>query len=677
MEEKAIYSKTARGFREVVNKTRDISRDLHSVLALVDGKSDFQTLLKALEGYSEQALQQALSELIDKGYLRDPQADPAPSAPPGAIFKSPPLASPDDNEFDFTATPAASATDPTEDQARRRAEQADEIAQRQAEQEQARKKAEALIRQEFAAKAREEESLAQRQAESQAAAEAAEQQRREIWATSRMETKILAQRKAREEQAKRDAEALIVQEAEAQIRRETEAQEQADADAMSKDFAVTTPLSDRQSVHQIDIDWTSGIASTPTSVHHPMVAGRATKDKKARRTLALVAVFALLVGVIVLQFVSFDERLSTFEKKATAQFRQPVKAKSLHFRLLPTPHWRLQDVTIGDQGQIRIALVKAKVPIAALFSSRQEMTALDAESAILNAEGVAWILMGRAQARSLGFLPIEVKGVQVRLPFGTLPNFDAKAMLDEQGNWRKIELRTPGQKFHAELEATDNGARVMLNAATYTVPLSLDSASSSEPEKWALRNFLAVGMLANKEFLVSEFSGEIYGGYISGKARLNWSSGWILNGEAQAKLLDTAVMFPALSEGGLLSGSGTFAMQAADPALLASSASAEGKFLVERGVLHGIDLGQALRGLSSGGRTPYTTLDGKFSYGYGTMQLRNVRMVDGLMTTTGNADITADKTISSRFSVELKSNSIHVRRAVSMTGTVDAPQFDR
>jgi hypothetical protein len=52
-------------------------------------------------------------------------------------------------------------------------------------------------------------------------------------------------------------------------------------------------------------------------------------------------------------------------------------------------------------------------------------------------------------------------------------------------------------------------------------------------------------------------------------------------------------------------------------------------------------------------------------------------MVDGLMTTTGNADITADKTISSRFSVELKSNSIHVRRAVSMTGTVDAPQFDR
>jgi hypothetical protein len=118
-------------------------------------------------------------------------------------------------------------------------------------------------------------------------------------------------------------------------------------------------------------------------------------------------------------------------------------------------------------------------------------------------------------------------------------------------------------------------------------------------------------------------------------------------------------------------------MQAADPALLASSASAEGKFLVERGVLHGIDLGQALRGLSSGGRTPYTTLDGKFSYGYGTMQLRNVRMVDGLMTTTGNADITADKTISSRFSVELKSNSIHVRRAVSMTGTVDAPQFDR
>ena len=923
MADKSIYSKTARGFREVVNKTKDVSRELRRVLESVDGKSDFQMLLKALDGYSEQALQQALSELIRKGYLRDPEEYRVPSVRPGAIPRPPPLVSHADNEFDFTAMAdsppllAASATDPAEAQAKvkatqdadararrlaaetqvrnkaeaqirqaaeakarqeaevlarrmaeedrvqkeaetrrrqeaevkarqeaevlvrrkaeeervqqeaeaqvrreaeikaqreaeaealRRAEEAqaaeliakqakekirldaqremearlkreaeakakkdtEEVAQRQAEQEQARKNAEALIRQEVEAKAKQEaearaqrkveEERLQRAAEAQAAADAAELRRREIWAQSRLEAKILAQRNAEAEQAKKDAEALIrqaeeakadqerdalaqrkaeekqaKQEAEAQIWREMEAkaeqerdalaqrkieerrikkeaaaqkkaqalirrealaknkaeakarakreaQELADkkayADEMDKGFAVAASLSDRQNSRQHGATWKTGISSTLASMRHAL-AGQSRESKKTRRQLVRAVIFALFVGVVVLHVISFDERLSMLEKTATAQFRQPVKAKSLHFWLLPTPHWRLQDVTIGDQGQIRVALVKAKTSISAIFSSQNAMTSIDAESATLNAEGVEWLLEGKTQGNNLGFSHIKVKGVQVSSSFGTLPNFDANATLDANGNWQQIELRTPGQKFNAELKATGNGTRVTLSAAAYTAPLSLESVNASGPEKLTLKNFSAAGILASKEFSVSEFSGEIHGGYVNGKARLNWSSGWTLNGEARAKLFDTAAMFPALSEGGLLSGGGTFAMQAAGPASLLTSARAEGNFLVERGVLHGIDLGQALRGLGSGGRTPYATLDGKFAYSHGKTQLRNVKMIDGIMTTKGSADIGADKAISSRFFVELKSNFIHETRAVSMTGTLDAPQFSR
>jgi hypothetical protein len=849
MEDKIIYSKTARGFREVVNKTKGFPRELRRVLESVDGKSDFDALLKALDGYSEKALQQVISELIRDGYIRDPEEYRPSSVRPGAIVRPPPLVSHAENEFDFTAMaappsmPAAPAVDSAEAQARKEAEaqiqqaaeakakqeaealvrrkaeedrmqkaaeaealrraeeaqavkeakekarldaqreielrlkheaevkakkEAEAVAQRQAEQELARKKNEALIRQEIEAKVRQEaEALAQRQAEEErlqreaeakAAADAAEQRRREIWAKSRLEAKIMAQRQAEEEQAKADVEALIRQEeaakvqqdadalaqrqaeeaqaktaAAAQIRRETEAKAQQEADAlaqrkaeekyakkaaaaqkkaqvqmrreaaakekaeakararreaqelaekkaytdeMEKGFAVANSLPDRQNVRRTGAAWATGITSTLASMHHALTEQFRT-TQKVRRKLVRGAVFALFVGVAVLHVISFDERLSVLEKTATAQFSQPVKAKALHFWLLPTPHWRLHDVTIGDQGQIRVALVKAKTSIGTLVSGQNAITLIDAESATLNPEGVSWILAGRAQANALGFPRIEVKGVQVRAPFGALPNFDANAAVDAHGNWQKIELRTPDRKFNAELDAMDNGARVTLSAATYTVPLSLEGVSTGELEQLTLKNFSAAGILVNKEFSVSEFSGEIHGGYVSGKARLNWSNGWTLNGEAQARLLDTAAMFPALSEGGLLSGSGTFAMQAADPMLLTASARAEGSFLVERGGLRGIDLGQALRGLGSGGRTPYATLDGKFAYSHGKTQLRHVKMIDGMMTTTGNADINADKVISSRFFVELKSNFIHVRRAVSMTGPLDAPQFGR
>ncbi len=876
MVDKSIYSKTARGFREVVNKTKDVSRELRRVLESVDGKSDFQELLRALDGYSEQALQQALSELIRKGYLRDPEEYRVPSVRPGAISRPPPLVSHADNEFDFTAMadssplPAASATDPAESQVRLKAQQeaealarrlaaeiqarnkaeaqsrqaaeakarqeaevlarrmaeeervqqeaeaqvrreaeikaqreaeaealrraeeaqaaeliakqakekirldaqremearlkreaearakkdAEEVAQRQAEQEQARKNAEALIRQEVEAKAKQEaearaqrkaeEDRLQREAEAQAAADVAELRRREIWAQSRLEAKILAQRKVEAEEAKADQETEALaqrkaeekqakQEAEAQIRCEIEAEAKQERDALAqrkieerrikkeaaaqkkaqakirrealaknkaeakarvkreaqeladkkayvdeidKGFTVAASLSDRQNRRQYGATWKTGISSMLASMRHAL-AGQSRESKKTRRQLVRAVIFALFVGVIVLHVISFDERLSMLEKTATAQFKQPVKAQALRFWLLPTPHWRLQNVIIGDQGQIRVPLVKAETSIGALFSSHNAMASIDAESATLNAEGVEWLLEGKTQGNNLGFSRIKVKGVQVSSSFGTLPNFDANATLDANGNWQQIELRTPGQKFNAELNATGNGTRVTLSAAAYTAPLSLESVNASGPEKLTLKNFSAVGILASKEFSVSEFSGEIHGGYVSGKARLNWSSGWTLNGEARAKLFDTAAMFPALSEGGLLSGGGTFAMQAAGPASLLTSARAEGSFLVERGVLHGIDLGQALRGLGSGGRTPYATLDGKFAYSHGKTQLRNVKMIDGIMTTTGSADIDADKAISSRFFVELKSNFIHETRAVSMTGTLDAPQFSR
>ena len=884
MEDKTTYSKTARGFREVVNKTKDVSRELRRVLELVDGKSDFKALLKALDDYSEKALHQAIAELIRGGYLRDPEEYRVLSARPGATARPPPLVSRAENEFDFTAMaespsmPAAPAIDPAEAPSRIKAKQdadtlarrlaaetqvrneaeaqiqqdartkarqeaevlarhkaeddrvqkeaeaqirreaeikvqqeaeadalrreeeahaaelvakqakekiqldekreiearlkreaeakakkeAEEIARRQVEQEQERKKAETLIRQEVEAKAKQEaEAFAQHKMEEErlqreAEAEAAEQKRREIWAQSRLEAKILAQRKAEEEQAKQEAEAQIQremeaaaqkkrdalaqrkaeeeqarQEAEAQIQREIEAAAQQERDALAqrkieekrakkaaaaqkkvqakmrrealakkkaearakretreladtkayadetdKGFAVAAPLQDRKNRRLPSAGWAARIASMIASMRNTL-AGQSRERKKRRKNSLRVAVFVIFSGLAILHFISFDDRLSALEKTATAQFKQPVKAKTLHFWLLPTPHWRLQDVTIGNQGQIRLALVKAKVSIGTLFGSQNTIASLDAESATLNAEGAEWLLAGKAQGNTLGLTRIEVKGARVVAPFGALPNFDVNATLDAQGNWQKIELRTPGQKFNAELEATGNGTRVTLSAGAYILPLRLDSVNLSKPETLTLNNFSAVGMLAGKEFVVSDFSGEVNGGYVSGKARLNWRSGWVLNGEAKAKFFDTAAMFPALSKGGLLSGNGTFAMQAADPGALMASARAQGNFLIEHGVLNGIDLGQALRGLGGGGRTPYATFDGTFAYSGGKTQLRHLRMIDGIMTATGSADITADKMISSRFLVELKSSFINERSSVAVTGSLDAPQYGR
>jgi len=658
MENKTVYSKTARGMREAADKTKDLPKDLRKVLKAIDGKSTFQDLLNSLKAYSPVSLEQAVTALIQGDYIRkleDASPPPTPASPPP---KLPPKqavpASSEGEDLDFTSfasapvEPAVSAAAKIEAEAKARQEA--ETKARLAAEAKARQEAEERLRQEAEAKVKlEMEAEARRKAaEEQAHREAEEKLRREA------EDAAEGQRKAAEEQAR--GEEQLRQEAEAKARQAARelAEQEAGEDEEAPPLAASQP---------------SVIGDTSISLYGI--------KKRWGRKIAQAAILALVAGVAIVHVVPFDGQLAALEKSATAQFGQPVKAVSLNFWLLPTPHWRVHDVTVGDHGQIRVALVKARTSISALFGAQAAITTLDMEAPKLDAEGIAWVLLGKGQANGLGFSRVTAKDVKVSTPLGALPVFNVNATVDANGNWQKLELQALGQKFNAELSASGEGASVKLNAAAYTAPLSLASEDPVKPVGLMLSNFSAVGMLSKKEFVISEFSGEANGGYVTGKARLNWDSGWSLNGEARAKAFDPVAMFPALSAGGILGGSGSFAMQGVDSAALLRSMHAEGSFLSERGSLQGIDLSRVLRGLGGGGRTSYTTLDGKFTYRDGKTQLRNVMLIADAMTASGSADVTADKQINGRFMVELKSPSMTARSSVLLAGTLDNPRFGR
>jgi hypothetical protein len=818
MENKSIYSKTARGMREAADKTKDLPKDLRKVLKAIDGKSTFQDLLNSLSGYSSASLEQAVNTLIRQDYIRQPDDVSPPFASSSPTPKPPPKqaapASSEGGDLDFTsfvsapAEPAVSTAAKVEAEAKARQEaeaaarkaaeeqarkEAEEKLRREAEAEaQARQAAEAKARQEAEAKARQEaEAAARKAAEEQARREAEEKLRREAEAKAKVEAEVKARQEAEtkakleaeaqarqaaeakarqesEEQLRREAEAKAQQEAEAKIRQEIEAEARRKAEDQARKEAEEQLRREAEAKIKLEMEAEARQKAAEMQAHKEAEeklrreaeaklkleaetrarleaeakqaaqdaaeaqrkvaedrtreaaeeqlrseveakekqAAQVLADQEAReyaeeqtlaaskplaigdtpislprikkrwgRKIAQAVILALVAGVAIVHVVPFDGQLSALEKSATAQFGQPVKVGALNFWLLPTPRWRLHDVTVGDHGQIRVALVNAKTSISALFGAQAAITALDMESVKLDAEGTAWVLLGKGQTNGLGLSRVTATDVKVNVPFGILPVFNANATVGANGNWQKLELRTPGQKFSAELNAADEGASVKLSAAAYTLPLSLASADPVKPAGVVLGNFSATGMLSDKEFVVSEFSGETNGGYVSGKARLGWNPGWTLNGEASAKVLDTVAMFPALSEGGILGGSASFAMQGADPSALLRSLHAEGNFLIERGSLHGIDLSRVLRGLGGGGRTTYSTLDGKFAYRNGRTQLRSVILAADAMTASGNADITADKQLSGRFAIELKSASTTARSSVALAGTLDNPQF--
>ena len=724
MANRTIYSKTAKGLREASGKTKSLSRDLRALLGAIDGKSSLQELLDKLDVYPEEWLEDAIATLIENGFVRKPEDFSESSGQESQEVAEVAIG----EELDFTALSGgagipsedaasqvkakqdaeAQAKREAEEKARREAEEkarkeadakakheAEEKARREAE-ENARKEADAKAKHEAEEKARREaEESARKEAEAKAKREAEEKARREAEENARKEADAKAKREA-EEKARREAEENARKEAEAKAKREAEEKARREAEENARKEAEAEAKREAEELAQANKDMTQGsgeagpYAGVPPAA--PLPSGREAATSKAaastvgvKRDLikwgkrsAQVVLFLIVAGLALVHVMPFDEQKAVFENVATAQFKQPVKMKALHLGLLPKPHWRLEDVSVGDNGQIRVSKVKAETSLGALLGNRNAIASVQLESPVLDDEGASWILLGKSRATNLTNARVVVKNATVNSKNIVLPALDATIDIGADGNWQKLALQTPDRKLAAEFTATNEGTRVEVSAAVYSPPLGF---ASEKPDKKgsgiSLEDFTAVGSLSDKELTVSKFSGGTNEGFLNGNARLNWSDGWMLKGQAKARLFSTTAMVPALIESGLLSGGGSFSMSGTTPSVLMDSARAEGYFLVERGTLRRIDLERLLQRGGSGGTTAFSTLDGRFSHGDGKTQLKDVKLTADIMTASGNVDVATDKHVSGRFVVELKSPSLTVRGNLAISGTLGDPRFSR
>src|ERR1035437_7458851 len=71
MDSNSIYTKTAKGLREVTGKTSDLSRNLRNILKKIDGKMTAGELLINFDDSSEGKLQEALLTLVNGDYIRE------------------------------------------------------------------------------------------------------------------------------------------------------------------------------------------------------------------------------------------------------------------------------------------------------------------------------------------------------------------------------------------------------------------------------------------------------------------------------------------------------------------------------------------------------------------------------------------------------------------------------
>lgn len=561
----------------------------------------------------------------------------------------------------------AKARQDAEDRAKREAEEkarreAEERARREAE-EKARREAEESARREAEEKARrdaeEKERLAawelsKRKAEEKLKQEAEAKARQETEDRIRIEAKERAEREAEarlkeaiKEQARREAEEKARQEKEARIRKEAEDELRREAREKAKQEA--REQAEREAAEKAARD-AERAATRPQVKWGKLMA------------LASVPLLAIVLGLI--HLVPFDGRIPNLEKTASEQFQQPVKIDGLHLALFPQPHWRLDGVTLGGQGEIKAPRVTAVIDLTEFGAYKS----LEFESPVLKQAAAGWLLFGRPLGRAVRFAHIRARNAAFESPVIDLPRFDAKADIGTDGNWQKLVFESANKDAYVELHPGANNLQFEIDA-TGILPL-LGGAQR-------LDDFIAKGTFDRKEMRIKEFEGRNFGGSFRGNASLKWTEGWSIDGVVDAKQLDTRKLAPTLLRGGLLDGKAAYTMQAKDARSLFAAPHVEGRFVVSQGELLGVDLMHLLQNAADSGKTGFREISGTFERDGDVTQLRQLRMNAGIISASGSAEINAKDVLRGRFATSYRFDNLQKSGTLSLSGTLQAPKFSR
>ena len=225
------------------------------------------------------------------------------------------------------------------------------------------------------------------------------------------------------------------------------------------------------------------------------------------------------------------------------------------------------------------------------------------------------------------------------------------------------------RSLRVEAQPTPQGVRLKVEGLGWRLsedsPLTLDSIQAS-------------GLLQKGKLVVQSFDATTLGGVVRGSWLLDWSKGLAMVGDATLERLDcsrvTSVFAPSLWLEGYLGG--TLRMRAAgrDWPALWSNVEATLDALVLRGVLNGVDLGEAARRGGGSpvryGSTKFERLSARLAITGQQVVGRDVVMNSGMFSANGQFVVTRDREVDSSLMVNIQTSASVLRMPIRVTGTL-------
>ena len=385
---------------------------------------------------------------------------------------------------------------------------------------------------------------------------------------------------------------------------------------------------------------------------------------------SIAAIVLTLVGLAI--FYPYERFKPAIEASASRLLQMPVHIGNLSLTLLPWPQLKLMDISIGEAPESRIEELRIPSPYALLGSGPRLISRIDVSGADVSANRLLSLPMFKlpvaGAAGDVQIRQIRIERSQVTVRDLALRDISGDIFFKPDGSVEKSSFQAVDRTIRLDATPTAQGILLKIDGMGWKPAGALVSFDSLQ----------AKGLLQNDRLMIQSLDTTFLGGILKGSWLLDWSNGLAMSGEGTLSHLDSrrvsAAFVPSLNleadlAGNLhLRGSG----RAWDG--LWQSVEATLDLDLTRGVLHGIDLGEAVRrGAGSVVRSGSTKFDRlRVSIAVNPRQVsgRNVLMDAGLVSASGQFVVSRERQVDGNLSVSMQTSASNLRLPVRISGTL-------
>ena len=414
-------------------------------------------------------------------------------------------------------------------------------------------------------------------------------------------------------------------------------------------------------------------STTHQRPNQPGVTGRISKKRRVPWGKIIAGLLVLFVSAlfVVPLLLPMKDYVPNIEQLVGAALKQPVHIGRLSGRLLPSPRLVLSEVSIGDARQIQVARVQANFSLVDMFGPVRPVTSLDLYGVEVKGPALQQVSFWLQQMAASHEYPImRITLAQGKLDAEGMPlsDVDGELNFSAAGKFAQAHLNALGHKLGLDISAE----------ASQKLALSITLHDSALPflPNWSFDDLKATGELGRDELRLTDLDGRIRGGMLAGNARVNWRSGWRVQGELIAKVVPLERINKLLS--GDMDGTAHFQAQAESLPALSDAVLFNGVFDVKKGMIGGVDIVESTRLRSQeslpGGRTHFDEMSGELFYAKGSYRFSKINIRDSVFQVNGAITV-AGQALSGRVLSNLTMRGGMTPVMLLVSGTTDSPSL--